>query len=484
MYNSVVEMERGGTNTIPGLALSWEITEGATVFTFKLRKGVKWHSNDIFNPSRDLNADDVVFSFQRQMDKDHPYFKIADGQFSHFFGMGFDRVLKEVDKVDDYTVKFTLFQPDVTFLQWISSISAGIISKEYADQLLKAGTPEFLAQKPIGTGPFQFVSFRPGAQLRFKKFEDNWVNKGGPEDRAALVENLVFAFTPDTGVRFASVKAGECHITRFPNPADIAAAREHPDIEVLSIPSLDYGWVAYNVEKKPFDNRKVREALGLAIDKQAILASVYQGEVGTAAGSVIPPGLLGHDPSIPPVPYDPEKAKKLLAEAGYPNGFKTDLWAMPVVRAYMPNARRAAELIQADWANIGVEAKIVSMDWGEYLQATKDGEHETVILGLNYDYPGPESSAIWGWSCASAKIGWNRARWCNKEWDDLMYAAQREPDPKKRAELIIEASWIFDREKPATMLAYAKFVVFIRNEVVGYKITPVGGQPFYGVGLK
>ena len=198
----------------------------------------------------------------------------------------------------------------------------------------------------------------------------------------------------------------------------------------------------YEFEACPFC-RKVREALGLAIDKQAILDSVYLGEVGTAAGSVIPPRLLGHDPSIPPVPYDPEKAKKLLAEAGHPNGFKTDLWAMPVVRAYMPNARRAAELIQADWAKIGVEAKIVSMEWGEYLQATKDGEHETVILGLNYDYPGPESSAIWGWSCASAKIGWNRARWCNKEWDDLMYAAQSESDSKKRAELIIEASRIF-----------------------------------------
>ena len=157
---------------------------------------------------------------------------------------------------------------------------------------------------------------------------------------------------------------------------------------------------------------------------------------------------------------------------------------MPVVRAYMPNAKRAAELIKADRAKIGVDVEVESFDWGEYLQRSKDGEHEIVILGLNYDYPDPGSVIIWGWSCDSAKVGFNRSRWCNKEFDEAIYGAARTADDAQRDTLYKKAEAIFNQEVPATLLAYARFVVFTRPEVEGYKITPVGGQPFFGVGLK
>src|SRR5690606_2043830 len=199
-------------------------------------------------------------------------------------------------------------------------------------------------------------------------------------------------------------------------------------------PGFDYGWVAFNVEKEPFDDPKVRQALSLAINKEKILEAVYLNELGILAGSVIPPGMLGHDDTVQPTPYDPELARRLLEEAGFADGFESTLWAMPVVRAYMPNARRAAELIQADFAEVGVDVEIVSYDWGEYLERTKAGEHEMAILGLNYDFADPGSVLIWGWSCESAEIGYNRARWCSKEFDNAIYAAKRMADPVRSEE--------------------------------------------------
>jgi dipeptide transport system substrate-binding protein len=199
--------------------------------------------------------------------------------------------------------------------------------------------------------------------VRFKAFADYWANAAGLPERAARVDDLIFAITPDPSVRFQRLRANECQVMRFPNAADIPAAVAEPDIEVHARPGFDYGWVAFNVEKEPFDDPEIRQALSLAINKEKILEAVYLNELGIPAGSVIPPGMLGHDHSVQPTPYDPEAARRLLEDAGFPDGLKSDLWAMPVVRAYMPNARRAAELIQADFAAIGVEVEIVSYDW-------------------------------------------------------------------------------------------------------------------------
>lgn len=484
IYNRLVELERGSTRLVPALAESWDISEDSRTFTFHLRKGVKWQSNEAFSPSRDFTADDVIFTFDRLRNPENPYFKLGGGDFSMFQGMGLDKKLSDVEKLDDYTVRFTLTEPDVSFLALLTTEGLSIISDEYANQLLQAGHAEQLGEMPIGTGAFQFVVYERNAQLRFKAFPDHWAKAAGDADRVAKVDSLVFAITPDASVRLQKLKAGECQVMRFPNPSDIKTARSDPAIVVQEMPSVDYGFVSYNVEKKPFDDRRVRQALSLAVDKQAILDVVYQGEVGTIPGSLIPPGMLGHDPAIGPVAHDPARAKALLAEAGLPDGFETTLWAMPVARAYMPNAKRAAELIQADWAAIGVKAQIVSYDWGEYLQLTKEGKHDAVILGLNYDYPDPGSVIIWGWSCESAKIGFNRSRWCAQEFDDAIYAAARTADDAERERLYRKAEAIFDAETPAMLTAYARTVALTRPEVEGYRITPVGGQPFFGVGLK
>jgi dipeptide transport system substrate-binding protein len=372
LYNKLVEFERGTTNLGPALAESWDISDDGLEYTFHLRPGVKFHSTDGFTPSRDLNAEDVVWSFERQLDPDHPYHLVSGGTYEYFQGMAMPDLLTSIDRVDDMTVRFVLSKPEAPFLANLGMDFASIFSAEYAQQMLDAGTPDKVDLEPVGTGPFQLVAYQKDAVIRYKANPDYWAGK-------AAIDDLVFAITIDPSVRWQKLRAGECHVMPSPNPADLETIRANPDINLLEQEGLNVGYLAFNTEKKPFDDKRVRQALNMAINKQAILDAVFQGS-GTVAKNPIPPTIWSYNDAVEDYPYDPDTAKKLLEEAGV-SGLKTNIWAMPVQRPYNPNARRMAELVQADWAAVGVEAEIVSFEWGEYLKRSKEGEHDTVLLG-------------------------------------------------------------------------------------------------------
>ena len=373
IFNRLVEFEYGKTTLEPGLAESWDISEDGTAYTFHLRKGVKWHTTKSFTPTRDFNADDVVFSFERQMDKDNPFHSIGGASYEYFDSMGMPDLITKVEKIDDMTVKFTLKQPESPFLADLGMDFASILSAEYADAMMKAGTPEKVDTDPVGTGPFQLIAYQKDAVIRYKANPDYWRGK-------AKIDDLIFAITPDASVRYQKLKAGECQLMPYPNPADLEAMKADDSINMLSQEGLNIGYLGYNTEKKPFDDPKVRMALTMAIDRDAIIDAVYQG-AGTKAKNPIPPTMWSYDDAVKAIPYDVDGAKKLMAEAGHADGFSTDIWAMPVQRPYNPNGRRMAEMIQADWAKIGVKAEIVSYEWGEYLKRTAAGEHQTFLLG-------------------------------------------------------------------------------------------------------
>ncbi len=357
IYDTIVKFERGGTQVMPGLAESWTISNDGLVYTFKLRKGVKFHStNKNFKPTRDFNADDILFMIDRQWREDNPYFKVTSPNHSYFNDMGLPKLLKSVEKVDDHTVKFTLNKPEAPFLANLAMQYAGVQSKEYADAMLKAGTQEKIDQEPIGTGPFYLVQYQKDAILRFKANPDYWAGR-------AKLDDLIFAITPDASVRWAKVQKGECHLMPYPNPADLDAMRANKDIKVLEQPGLNVGYLAFNTQKKPFDDVRARKAISMAIDKKAIIDAVYL-STGIPAKNPIPPSMWSYNDDVKDVPFDPEGAKKLLSEAGVSN-LTTDLWAMPVQRPYNPNAKRIAELMQADLAKIGVKAEIKTFEWGE-----------------------------------------------------------------------------------------------------------------------
>ncbi len=377
IYSRVVEFERGGTRVVPGLAERWDISPDGKTYTFHLRHGVKWHSNRIFKPTRDFDADDVVFSFERQWKENHPFFTVTSSNHSYFNDMGLPALLKSVEKLDDHTVRVTLNEPEAPFLSDLAMEFAAIQSKEYADAMRKAGTPEKIDQEPIGTGPYFLLQYQKDAVIRYRAFADYW-------DGKAKIDDLVFSITPDAAVRWAKLQKGECHVMPYPNPADLDAMRRTPGVEVLEQPGLNIGYLAYNTTRKPFDDVRVRKALNMAINKKAIIDAVYL-STGVAAKNPIPPSMWSYNDDIMDDPFDPAAAKKLLSDAGYPNGFTTDLWAMPVQRPYNPNARRIAELMQADLAKISVTAEIRSFEWGEYRKRAQNGEHMMAQLGWTGD---------------------------------------------------------------------------------------------------
>ncbi|WP_018262033.1 ABC transporter substrate-binding protein [Methylobacterium sp. WSM2598] len=478
IYNNVVEFERGGTKVVPGLAESWDVSPDGTVYTFHLRKGVKWHNtNRAFKPSRDFSADDIMFSIERQWKEDHPFYKVTSSNHSYFNDMGLAKLLKSVEKVDDHTVRITLTRPEAPFLSDLAMSYAAIQSKEYADAMLKAGTPEKIDQSPIGTGPFYLVQYQKDAIIRYKAFPEYWGGK-------AKIDDLVFAITPDASVRWAKLQKGECHVMPYPNPADLDAIRKDPAVQVLEQPGLNIGYLSYNVTRKPFDDVRVRKAFNMAINKKAIIDAVYL-STGIAAVNPIPPSMWSYDKDVKDDPYDPEAARKLLAEAGFPNGLETDIWAMPVQRPYNPNARRIAELMQADLAKVGVKAEIKSYEWGEYRKRMQAGEHQTGMLGWTGDNGDPDNFLHTLLGCDAAKNnGGNTSKWCDKTFDDIVVRAKTLTDQAERTKLYEQAQVRFKEEAPWFTIAHAVQLKPVRKEVIDFKLSPFSRHVFYGVDIK
>ena len=478
IYDNIVDFERGGTKVVPGLAEKWDISADGTVYTFHLRKNAKWHSNKNFKPTRNLNADDVVFMFERQWKEANPFFKVTSPNHSYFSDMGMPALLKSVEKVDDYTVRVTLNKPEAPFLANLAMQWAGVQSKEYADAMLKAGTPEKIDQEPVGTGPFYLVQYQKDAIIRYKAFPEYW-------DGKAKIDDLVFSITPDASVRWAKLQKGECHVMPYPNPADLDAMKKDPNVTVMDQAGLNVGYLAYQTTKKPFDDVRVRKAFNMAMNKKAIVDAVFLGS-GVPATNPIPPTMWSFNKSIKDDEYNPEAAKKLLAEAGYPNGLETDLWAMPVQRPYNPNARRIAELMQADLAKIGVKAEIKSFEWGEYRKRAQAGEHQMAQLGWTGDNGDPDNFLHTLLGCASSQSasGSNIAKWCYKPFDDLVTKAKVVTNQAERTKLYEEAQKIFKEQAPWFTVAHAVQLKPVRKEVVDFKLSPFGRHTFYGVDIK
>ncbi|HGM5490472.1 TPA: ABC transporter substrate-binding protein [Serratia fonticola] len=476
IYNRLVDFKVGTTELQPSLAESWDVSEDGKVYTFHLRQGVKFQSNKYFKPTREFNADDVIFSFMRQKDANHPYHNVSNGNYSNFESLEFGKLITAIDKVDDHTVRFTLAHPEAPFVADLGWYFASILSAEYANSMLKAGTPERVDMDPIGTGPFELKQYQKDSRILFSAFPDYWQGK-------AKIDRLVFSITPDASIRYAKLEKNECQVMPFPNPADLPRMKENKDINLMQKAGLNTGFLAFNTQKAPLDNVKVRQALALAINKPAIIEAVFHG-TGTAAKNLLPPGVWSADADLKDYDYDPEQAKALLKEAGFANGMTIDLWAMPVQRPYNPNAKRMAEMIQADWAKVGVTAKVVTYEWGEYLTRVKNGEHQAALMGWTTATGDPDNFFGPLYSCTSANGGSNSSKWCYQPFDKLILEARAESNHEKRVALYKEAQQMMHDQMPAVMIAHSTIFEPVRKEVTGYEIDPFGKHIFYQVDVK
>ena len=475
VYNRLLEFKKGTTEVEPGLAESYEVSDDGLQYTFKLRPGVKFQTTEFFTPTRDFNADDVVFSYERQWKEDNAWNKYVEGgSWEYFAGMGMPDLLASIEKVDDMTVKFTLKAKEAPFIANLGMDFASIMSKEYADSLDAAGKKDQLNQMPLGTGPYKFVAYQQDAVIRYQANENYWKGK-------EKIDDLVFAITTDAAVRLQKLKAGECHVMPYPNAADVEGMKADSNLQVMEAPGLNIAYLAFNTTQAPFDKTEVRNAINMAINRQAIVDAVFQG-MAVPAKNPIPPTIWSYNDSIPADKYDPAAAKAALEAAGVSN-LSMKVWAMPVARPYMLNARRAAELIQSDLAAVGITAEVVSYEWAEYLERSKAKDRDgAVILGWTGDNGDPDNFLHTLLGC-DAVGGNNRAQWCNEEFNKLVVQAKTTTDQAERAKLYEQAQVVFKREMPWVTLDHSLSVVPMSKKVTGFVQSPLGDFAFDGVDI-
>jgi dipeptide transport system substrate-binding protein len=471
IFNSLVSYDEAAKKVVPALAQSWDVSPDGLTYTFHLRPNVQFQTTDYFKPTHALNADDVVFTFSRMLDDSNPWHKVAGASgFPHAQSMGLPKLIKSVSKVDENTVKFELNQPDATFISILTMGFASIYSSEYADQLLKAGKQVDLNAKPIGTGPFVLKSYTKDAVIRYDVNPSYW----GPKPK---IDRLIYAITPDATVRAQKVKAGECQIALSPKPQDVTDAKTDKSLAVVQTPAFMTAFVALNTDKKPLDNQKVRAALNMAFDRTTYLKTVFD-NTATAAVNPYPPNTWSYNKSVKPWPYDPAKAKNLLAQAGFPNGFSTTIWVRPTGSMLNPNPKAGAELLQADFAKIGVKADVKVIEWGELIKEAKLGQHDSLFMGWAGDNGDPDNFLSPLFSCNAVKSGINFARFCDADLDKLIADGKATPDQAKRAKAYEAAQQIIHDQALWIPLGYPTAAAITRSDVSGYHVSPFGRQNF------
>ena len=448
IYNGLLEFEPGTSTLVPRLVESWSISKDHLQYTFKLRKDVSFHKTSYFTPSRNMNADDVLFSFNRQRDLMHPYHKVGGGKYHYFRSMNMDETILNIQKLGSHTVRFVLSKPDASFLANIAMEFSSILSAEYAEQLSRKKAQDQMDIEPIGTGPFVFERYEKDSIIRLRAHPDYFLGR-------SPLDKLVFVITPDANVRTQKVKAEECHLIAEPSPNDYRQFVTDKNLKVLITPGMNVGYLSMNVKEKPFDNLEVRKAIAYALNRQSYVEAIFKG-LAVVAKSPLPPNIWGYNDRILSYEYNPKKAKETLTNAGYPNGFTTKLWALPVARSYNPDGKKMAEMMQADLAAIGIKAKIVTYDWPTYLAKSRSGEIVMGQFGWYSDNGDPDNFLYTLLSCDGVENGTNRARWCDEKFNNLVTRAKFTQDISERTKLYRQAQERFTQELPWVTIAHSQ----------------------------
>ncbi len=472
IYDQLLRFKPGTTEVIPGLAEKWTISADGLIYTLALRRGVKFHTTPWFKPTREFNADDVLYSINRVNDKSHPAHGVAKNGYVYWEGMGLSSLIKSVEKVDAMTVRFTLTRPEAPFLADLAMAPIGsIYPAEYAEQLRAAGKLDQLNTQPVGSGPFVFRSYQKDAVIRYGANTGYW---GG----APRIDNLIFAITVDPNVRIQRLKAGECLVGTNMKAETAAAFDNDTNVTMLRSNPLLTGYVAPNARHKYLSDKRLREALWLALDKKTYIASVYGGNA-TPAASFLPPGIWSHDAALRDR-HDPEKAKALVKASGYDG---SELALFTRIGGSI-DGKRAGELMQADWARVGIKVKVQMMEWGELLKRTGRGDHDITFLNWAGDNGDPDNFFTPNLSCAAVEGGGNKGQWCNKAFEGLIDQARKTTDAKKRTELYRKAQRVLYDEVGVIPMVYPVYMTALNKRVQGFVPSPFANDDFRGVSLK
>ncbi|KXH80726.1 ABC transporter substrate-binding protein [Sporosarcina sp. HYO08] len=460
IFESLLDFDKDSFNVVPGLAHDWDVSEDGLSYKFYLEEGVTFHDGT------DFNAEAVKVNFERWSDPDHQYAFKEDGYAYPLYGTMFggykgdeDHVIKEINVVGDHEIEFVLTQPLGSFLQNMGMHYFAITSPKALEDF---GAK--INENPVGTGPFKFVSWSKDDSIVLEKNE-NYRKEGLPK-----LDKVVYKVVPDNAARLIALRSGEIDIMDDVNPDDAAGVEADNALNLYTRGENNVGFLGFNTAKEPLNNKLVRQAINHSIEREKIADALYAG-YATPAVNPLPPGYMGYNDEVEGYKFDADKAKELLAEAGYPDGFEIDLWVMPVSRPYMPDPEKAAEIIQDNLSKIGVKVKIVREEWAPYLEKTSKGDQELYLLGWSGSNGDPDyflSSLTHGESVG----GENRTFYDNAELNELLDAAKLSVDQEERARLYKEAQEIISEDSPMVTLVHSKPLVATRSAVKNYQPHP------------
>jgi peptide/nickel transport system substrate-binding protein len=453
LFDPLVRLDPETGAVVPGLASKWEAADSGLTFRFYLRGDVLFHNG------RRVTAEDVRYSFERLLNPafagKRPWILLPLRGAAEFRAGRADGV-EGIETVGDSLVVLRLEKPFAPFLVQLTMVGASVVPREEVErQGEKQGEKKF-GGRPVGSGPFRFVEWRHDSRIRLERNPDYTIQPC-PAGGVDLVD---FVVVPNVSVAFEKYRAGELDLLDQLPPGQVALARKRLADQLHIWPGLSVRYLGFNLMREPFkDNRLLRRAFNYAVNRQAICEVLGEGVDVVSAGAV-PPGLAGHNPELEGYSYDPERARALLAEAGYPAG--RGLGEITLLYNNDPVDRRTCEFIQACLSEIGVEVRLKSLEWAAFLAAIRAGESLIFRGSWVGDFPDAHNFLYTLFHSANWGDAGNYTRFSHPAVDSLCLAALETVDPDRRASLYREIEEIVSREAPWIFLFHPGQVALLK----------------------
>ena len=495
IYNKLFEISNTAIPT-PILAQSYSISPDGKIITIYLRKGIKFHHTDWFKPTRDFNADDVVFSLNRvlgyetylptleqsSVDYKNPQYRIFHEQakkvrFPYFESIKLNQKIESVKALNPHTVQITLFKPDASILSHLASQYAIIISQEYAVQLNADDNLVQLDLLPVGTGPYKVKNYFRNQYVRLEKNEDYW-------KKDAKIKNIIIDLSTDRTGRLVKFFNGECQIASYPEVSQLGLLKENDKrYYVKSAEGMNLAYLAFNFQNAVIQDEQVRRAIAQAINRQRIIKTIYH-NTATVANNIIPNISWASSVNTPDFAYDfnPSEAKKVLQD----KRLHLNMWVLNEEQVYNPAPLKTAELIKEDLNNVGVNVTIRSVTRTFLIdQLNKKSENYDMILtGWLAGNLDPDSFMRPILSCNAASEMTNLSNWCDEDFDQLMDKALDSPNLWERAHVYNQAQELILSKLPIIPLANMKRVLVVNSRVRHIEMNPFGSLNFSTLSLR
>ena len=468
IFDSIVNYKPGSSLVGPGLAEKWEISPDGKVYTFHFRHGVKFHDGT------PMTARTVAADVDRAINPQNPCYVLArkgvDTYDDFTFGSAKDGTVVRMDVVNDDTLRFTLPKPNAPFLSSLAMVWQGIMSPEATKKYnCDAG------QHPVGTGPFKFVEAVRNDHITVGANPDYW--GGRPK-----VDRIVFQIVPESATRMLKLERSEVQILADVPPSDYSRVTGNSALKLYQQPGLTILGVSMSNDLGPFKDRRVRQAMNYAVDKDAVNKGLYGG--ATTASQGMPPVLWGYNKAVQPYPYDVAKAKQLLQEAGFPNGFSTEMMVYANPRGYNPiGGAKLGEAVQGYLAKVGINIKISQYEWGAYLDKFRHTPWEGfAITGWSGDNGDPDNflGDLFEWDEVAGKQRVNNtSRHHNPAYDKLMVDGRQVTNQAKRVQIYEQANKILHDDAAWIFINHTNQVRAARATVRGFLLNPL--QMFFSM---